>query len=191
MPLYSIQNDPFRKNTMTLRSIMKKLSIVFIVALYANIVSAQTENQEADLKAVFLYNFTRYIDWDSSSIKNDLTIGIIGASPVTRSLNEVSRVNSTGNKRIIIKVFSKPDEIQDCEMIFIPKKSPFSLESILAHTNRNVLTVSEEDGFAKKGTVFNFTIVNNKLKFEVNLKELAAKDIRVSSQLLKLAIIVQ
>jgi hypothetical protein len=60
----------------------------------------------------------------------------------------------------------------------------------LEKTNKGTLTVSDEPGLAKQGTAFNFVLVHDKLKFEANLKALYLSGLKVSSQLLKLAIII-
>src|SRR5688500_8854870 len=88
---------------------------------------------EANLKAVFIYNFTRYIEWDSiaNPDKNNFVIGIIGFSPVNNALAEIAKTNRVNNKRIVIRYYSKPEDIQDCHILFIPKGIPFSLASVL------------------------------------------------------------
>ncbi len=153
---------------------------------------AQNGKGEADLKAVFIYNFTRYIEWDSTTTadKNNFVIGIIGFSPVNNALAEIARTNRVNNKRILLRYYYKPEDIQDCQVLFIPKGVSFSLSSVLARTEKGTLTVSEEPGFAKQGTALNFIIENDKVKFEANLKALFLAGLKASSQLLKLAKIV-
>lgn len=151
---------------------------------------AQTGEQEANLKAAFIYNFTRYINWDTNSEESDFVIGIVGSSPVTASLNEIAKTSRVNNKRIIIRVFNNLDEISHCNILFIPRKNSFSLQTILDRVDKGVLTISEETGYAKQGTAFNFIIINDKLKFEANLKAISSAGLKAGSQLLKLAIIV-
>jgi hypothetical protein len=147
---------------------------------------------EANLKAVFIYNFTRYIEWDTSANadKNNFVIAVIGSTPVSSALSEIARTNRVNNKRIIIRRYSKPEDVEECQILFIPKGLPFSLVSVLQRIRRGTLTVSEEPGFAKQGTALNFVITNEKLKFEANLKALYLAGLKASSQLLKLATIV-
>jgi hypothetical protein len=168
----------------------RSLSILFFCFIAANAM-AQNERKEANLKAVFLYNFTRYIEWDSAVVTgNDFVIGIIGPSSITSPLLEIAKTNRVGNKRIMIRRYDKPEEISFCHILFIPQNLPFSLASILERTPKGVLTVGEANGFAKQGTAFNFFISRDKLKFEANLKTLFLAGLKVSSQLLKLAVIV-
>ena len=170
---------------------LKRTVFLLFLGCYASIASAQAERKEANLKAVFIYNFTRYVEWDSTGMpRNEFVIGVIGTSPVTSPLIDIARTNRVQNKRISIRRFEKPEDIRGCHILFISKNTPFSLASILERTEKGVLTVSEENGFAKQGTAFNFVIAKDKLKFEANLKVLVVAGLKVSSQLLKLATII-
>src|SRR5258705_5115133 len=142
----------------------KKILLLLLVWSFANKAMTQTDKNESTLKAVFIYNFTKYIEWDN--IGNEFIIGVIGSSPVSESLTEIVKTNRIRNKRITLKYFSRPEDISYCHVLFIPKNLPFPLSSILDKIPRGVLTVSEEEGYGNQGTVFNFVIINDKLKFE-------------------------
>lgn len=164
------------------------LLLYFIAGSHAN---GQAYNQEATLKAAFIYNFTKYIEWETDDDnQNSFTIGIIGPSAVDEPLGEIAQKNTVRNRKIIVRHFNSPEEIDYCNILFIPKKNQFTLQSVLNKVNKGTLTISEEAGFAKQGTAFNFVLVNDKLKFEANLKALYSANLKASSQLLKLAIII-
>jgi hypothetical protein len=169
---------------------LKKIWLPLLLCFLAVMADAQSVVQEANLKAAFIYNFTKYIDWNNYDNSGTFIIGVIGSSPVITSLNEIATTNSVNNKKIEVRIFNKPDEIEFCNILFIPEKNPYPLPSILAKVNKGMLTISEEPGFARRGTAFNFVIKNDKLKFETNLKALNQADVKAGSQLLKLAIIV-
>jgi len=151
---------------------------------------AQGSVREANLKAAFIYNFTKYIEWDSSAVQKDFVIGILGPSPVSGYLLEIAKTKSAKNKRILIYHYNKPEEIGSCNILFIPEKTVFPLSTILEHVGKGVLTISEQPGYANQGTALNFVIINDKLKFEANLKAMYTAGLNASSQLLKLAIII-
>jgi hypothetical protein len=147
---------------------------------------------EYNLKAAFIYNFTKFIEWKTASGDNEFIIGIIGASPINDALIEVIKTETVNGKKIIIKQFNKAAEISDCHILFISRSAGAALEDILDKTaGKGMLIVSEQDGYAKNGTAINFVIVNRKLKFEANVKAINAAGLAASSQLLKLAIIVK
>jgi hypothetical protein len=152
---------------------------------------AQNGEQEANLKAAFIYNFTKYIDWGSYNDNYVFVIGVVGEdSPVIPALQEIAKTRTINNKRIEIRIIDDLSQIKDCDILFITKNCRFSLSSILKRLGKGVLTISESKGYASLGTDFNFVVVNQHLKFEANLKAIASSGLRAGSQLLKLAIIV-
>ena len=150
----------------------------------------KTEAEEYVLKAAFLYNFTKYIDWGTSSNGDEFTIGVMGYSPIVKTLAEIAASKNVSGKKIVIKQYYKPEEIKYCNVLFIPQQTSYSLQSILNKVGKGTLTVSEEEGYAAQGTALNFVLVNNKLKFEANTKTLDYEGLKASSDLLRLAIII-
>lgn len=149
---------------------------------------SQASEKESDLKAAFIYNFTKYIDW--GSVSDPFIIGVVGSSPVFNSLQEIAATKTVNDKKIVIRHFNDPDEITSCNILFISANSYFSLASVLARIDKGTLTISEQPGFAELGTAFNFVVDHDKLKFEANIKSIDEAGLKASSQLLKLAIII-
>lgn len=153
-------------------------------------VLCQLTEQEASLKAAFIYNFSKYVDWSEQDNQGSFIIGIVGNSGISAPLEKIAQANTVKGKRISILHFNSAENIQYCHILFIPEKLPFPLSLILEKAGKGTLTVSEEPGYAKLGSAFNFILKNDKLKFEANLKAIYAADLKVSSQLLKLAVII-
>jgi hypothetical protein len=146
--------------------------------------------EEYELKAAFIYNFTKFIEWSPSNNGDEFAIGIMGYSPAMKYLQEIAASKSVNGKKIVIKQFYSPEEIKFCHVLFIPKQSTHNLNDILARISKGTLTISEEDGYASLGTAINFVVVNNRLKFESNIRAIDGAGLKASSELLKLAIIV-
>jgi hypothetical protein len=160
-----------------------------LILMGENPITAQgkVEGNEYDLKAEFLYRFIDYVYWKDYSKDKIFEIAILEESPITGSL-----FNFPKNKKINIKVYNDLNEINFCNILFVPYDSSFRIETILSKfSNRPVLIVTERNGYGRKGAHMNFIIVGNKLKFEVNLKAINKSGIGVSSFLLQHAIIVQ
>jgi hypothetical protein len=143
---------------------------------------------EYKLKAAFLYNFIQYIDWGNQPA--EYVIGILGNSPIEAPLQEIARTQTSSNKHIVVKHCNGPAEAAGCNILFIPRDSSIPLDDILEKIPKGVLTVGEKPGSASRGAAINFVIVDNKLRFESNLKALNSAGLKASSQLLKLAILV-
>ena len=170
---------------------MLKRCLFFVIIGFACSANVQAQNsvEESNLKAVFIYNFTKYIDWDISA-SDDFVIGVIGSSPVYTYLKDIARTKTVNDKRIVLKHFTNPDDITFCNILFISGNSTFSLSSVLSRTNTGTLTIGEEPGFAEMGAALNFFVDKDKIKFEANVRSLKAAGLKASSQLLKLARIV-
>ncbi len=169
---------------------LRNFLVIFLISSCGGLtVKAQKGIEESSLKAAFVYNFTKYIDWDADSA-NEFSIGVLGSSPIYESLKEIVATKTVNNKKIVLKHFNNPDEITFCNVLFISLNSPFSLPSVLSKVGKGTLTISEQEGYAEQGTAFNFVVVNDKLKFEANVKSIIAAGLKASSQLLKLARIV-
>jgi YfiR/HmsC-like len=170
---------------------VKRLLLLFCISSLAGVhASCQVQVHKANLEAAFIYNFIKYIDWDVDENTETFTIGVIGASPVYNSLVEIAGTKTVDSKKIVVLHFDSPDEIVFCNILFIPASTSFSLSSILSRAGPGMLTIGEKDGYAEAGTAFNFIVVNDKLRFEANVKAIISAGLKASSQLLKLAKIV-
>jgi len=168
----------------------KKLLFIILMCYSSANAIAQQREVEANLKAAFIYNFIKYINWKAPA-DDPFIIAVIGTSPVYNSLQEIAKVESINGKKIVIVHFNNPDDITPCNILFISANSEYSLSSILIRVGKGTLTISEEPGYAEMGTAFNFVLVRDKLKFEANPHAIEAAGLKASSQLLKLALIVK
>lgn len=170
------------------RRMLKSLLLLILVIFSGEVrVTAQDSKPEADLKAAFIYNFTKYIEWNTP-VSDNFIIGVLGPSPIYESLMDIAMLKKVNDKLIVVKHFYNPDDITYCNILFVAKNAASTPTDILDRVARGTLTISEETGFAAQGIAFNFVVNNEKLKFEVNTKSLNAAGLKASSQLLKLAI---
>lgn len=174
----------------SIRIKVKRYILLFIASLsFIAMVKGQDMQKEPLLKAAFIYNFTKYIDWGAKNI-DDFTICIIGNSPVYLPLTQIASTKTVRDKKIVVRMINKPEEITGCDVLFIPVNNSFPLSLIFTNTGKGTLTISETPGYANLGTAINFVIVNDKLKFEANVKSINDEGLKASAQLLKLAIII-
>jgi hypothetical protein len=154
-----------------------------------NQIAAQDEYsaKEYDLKADFMYRFIDYVYWNNRSKAQPLEIAVLQDSPIISSLQQIIK-----GKHFNIKEYNTLKEIGPCQMLFIPKDCSVPIEAILFYYyGKPVLVITEKPGYGIKGAHMNFVTLNNKLKFEVNLKAIRKSGIGISSFLLQHAIIIQ
>ena len=171
--------------------------IVFLLCFVCLVTTAQTSTNSgqvqpnvADLKAVFIYNFAKYVTWPHPN-QGPVRIGVIGESPVLPPLEEVCSSAKLRGRDIQLRRFHSPDEIDNCQILFICADQEQQLDRILLRVkNAPVLTIGEVEGLAAKGTLLSFRLVGGHVRFEASMKAIQQSGLQVSSQLLRLAIVV-
>ncbi|UFH36327.1 YfiR family protein [Flavobacterium acetivorans] len=173
---------------MTIKSYIYILSLITIFT-GVNPLTAQedmTDNAYA-MKADFLYRFIDYVRWKDNPKNQAFKIAVLESSPITPLL-----ISNAKNKKTEIKEYKDIAQVGSCNILFVPYNCSIPIETIISKfSDRSVLIVTERNGFGKKGAHLNFIIIENKLKFEINLKAINKSGIGVSSFLLQHAIIVQ
>ena len=173
---------------MKIKNIIYFLGLVFIL-MEATPIAAQKndEGNEYALKANFLCRFIDYVYWKDTPKNGPFKIAILEESPIASSLYDLPK-----NKKINITEYNSLNEITFCHILFVPYNCTYNIETIISKfSGKPVLIVTERNGYGKKGAHVNFVIVDNKVKFEVNLKAINKAGIGISSFLLQHAIIVQ
>ncbi|MTI23029.1 YfiR family protein, partial [Fulvivirga sp. RKSG066] len=136
---------------------------------------------------LFVYNFTRYIQWPESNA--NITIGVLGDDPaIINAFKEMAEKKSSPTTKITVKQFSNPSEAADYQMVYIPKSNSAALKQI--GTLKNTLVITEKEGLAKQGSYINFVTDNGKIRFEINKSGIDSSNLKVSGRLLGLAIVV-
>jgi len=153
------------------------------------------QEQEYQIKAVFLEQFTRFIEWPDSSTVSDTSapfiVAVIGENPFGSILEKTYAKRKIKHKKVEIRTISTPDEIADCHLLFISSSNKKNLPEILSRTrNKPILTVGDTEGFAQEKVLINFYLSGKKVKFEINEKAVHDSGLVVSYMLLSLARIV-
>jgi hypothetical protein len=150
--------------------------------------------REYEIKAAFLYNFIRYIDWPSDATVAPggiFTIGIVGDTPVGPVFSPLNKKQIKGCT-VVVKEVSSAKDLEDCQVVFICASEKARVTQILGELkDSRALTVSEINGFAEQGGIINFFSERNKVRFEINPEAAHRLGLTISSDLLKLAKLVK
>ncbi|MDH5721386.1 MAG: YfiR family protein [Spirochaetia bacterium] len=171
---------------------IKKLFLVCII--FVNILSlrtfvyAQEVEKEYNLKAYFIYNFTKFIEWPLNDESKTFNIAIIGKSEIETPLQVIASKKTVKELKIKINILSEVKNVINYHIIFIPAKQSYKLAEIQKLLiNKPALIVTEKKKMAMQGSAVNFVILNKKVRFEINHSVLKEKGFKVNSNLLKLA----
>ncbi|MBI3813486.1 MAG: YfiR family protein [Nitrospinae bacterium] len=148
---------------------------------------------EYQVKAAFLYNFLKFVEWPPDAPHNDtstLSVCILGEDHFGSALDAMKE-NAVQGKMIAIKRTNNLRNIKDCSVIFISGSEKKNLGDILQFLKDSaVLTISDIDGFAEAGGIIAFVREDGKVRFKININAARQSQLKVSSKLLKLAHIV-
>ncbi|MCW3110007.1 MAG: YfiR family protein, partial [Segetibacter sp.] len=155
---------------------------------------AQT-SREYNIKAVFLYNFTQFVEWPSNTFPGPdapFIIGILGDDPFHSSIDEAVANEKAKGHPIIVQRYRNVKDINNCHILFISNTESGKLREILAAlASKNILTVSDIPDFATTGGIIRFITKENKIKLQINLPASKDADLNISSKLLQVAEIVR
>lgn len=149
---------------------------------------------EYQVKAVFVYNFSRFVEWPPQTFTAPnvpFVIGILGTDPFGGRLDEAVRGEQIDQHPLLIRRYRSVDEVRDCQILYIDRSAGPDLGQILAALDhRSTLTVSDVDGSSQRGVMIQFTNENNRIRLRINVESARAAGLTISSKLLRPAEIV-
>ena len=173
-----------------------KPAISAVFALLLLLGSPVRAESEYDVKAAYLYKFTKFVEWPRgafASAEAPFVIGVIGHDPFAGELDRLIKGNTTGARPIEVRHFTANDSeaLRECQMIFVSASEQRRLSDILAAVQgRPVLLVGESEGFASAGGMLGFALREKRVGIEVNSAAAREARLKISSQLLNIAKIV-
>jgi hypothetical protein len=146
---------------------------------------------EYQVKAAFLFNFAKFVEWPSSSLPDlsaPLRICILGRDPFGDELRNITKEKTVSGRKLQIDQLVDLQHARTCQIVFIASSEKAQLKGILeALQGANVLTVAYTKGFAEQDGMINFVLENDRVQFEVNRKAAEQAGLKISSKLLSVA----
>jgi hypothetical protein len=168
---------------------IKKLFLIGALLISGNLFAQERAIHE--VYSMMVFNFTRYVQWPDNDAGGQFVIGVIGNNDIYNTLNTWYGGKPRGSKTYLIKKFNSAADVTDCHVLFIDKSKSHEFESVNNKVKgKGTLVVTDKNGLGVKGSAINFKTVDNKLKFELNQKAIEASNLKVSSSLTSLAILI-
>lgn len=179
------------------RSLLQRISVA-ILLVWSSLAFLPLEAQpqtapEYQVKAAFLYNFAKFVEWPADALSNDpsFVIGIVGQDPFGNFIDEAVAGKTVQDKPIVVKRFSKIEDTVGAHILFISNSEAGHVSRMVKQLGRiPVLTVSDIDRFAERGGMVQLETEQNRVRFAINVAAVERAGLKPSSQLLKLARIV-
>jgi hypothetical protein len=155
--------------------------------------SAHAVPVEYEVKAAFIHNFAKFIEWPASAFEkadSPLRIGILGEGPINAPLMGM-RGKQVQNRSLEITRVRRINDLRQYHIVFVNPSEKGRTRSILrALKGTGILTIGDFEGFAEQGGALNFYLEEGKVRFEINDCAARRENLKVSSKLLRLARIV-
>lgn len=166
-----------------------------LLALCAGLASGEnTTSREYQIKAAFLYNFAKFVEWPAHAFKEarpTMTLCVLGDDPFGTTLDQTVDGKTVAGKKMVVARFEGLQNLAACHLLFISSSERNRLAKTLdAVTGSNVLTIGDTERFAQQGVMINFYVEENKVRFEINQHAAELAGLKISSKLLNLATIV-
>jgi hypothetical protein len=166
---------------------MKRNSFFIVslfVATFLNNFESHAQISVANAQAIFIYNFTRMVDWPESYRSGDFIIGVLGNCELQGTITDYTNNKKTGNQNIVIKKFASVEDITKCHILFVPFSKNKLLPDVANKLNgHSTLLIAERSGAIEAGAGINFILKDDKLKFEVRTANITKYGLKTHSNL--------
>lgn len=174
-----------------MRRKMAKVVLVLMVPVTMVLFSFRL-NSAADenaVKAMFVYNFTKYFDWSAIETHQEFIIAVYGNTGISKYLNEVAARKNVNGKAILVKTIMSIPEAAGAQFLVVAAGSTHAISEVADNPKlKSVIIISEEKSAIKKGAHLNFVNIDGKMRFEMNESLMKNNGIRFSKELASLAI---
>jgi hypothetical protein len=171
------------------------LSFAGILAALLNTAGKAEQVNENNLKAAYVYNLAKFVEWPPQSFQNatdPIVICVLGESPVQNALAEAVNGERIDDRKLVVYRYAAVQQMGHCHLLFIASSERKHLRSILRDPKTSgMLTVGETADFLEEGGAVNFRLEGNRVRIEVNMNAVEQRKLRISPKLLSLAQIVR
>jgi YfiR/HmsC-like len=149
---------------------------------------------EYEVKAAFLYNFAKFVEWPAGSFPgpgSPLRLCALLSGPAYQALEQVVEGKTLNGRPLQVRQLTGLEEVKGCHLLFIGVAETKQARQLLHDgLDTGVLTVGEREGFAQAGGMINLVLRQNHVAFEINVDAANRAGLKISSKLLSLATIV-
>lgn len=174
-----------------IRALGLRCALLLLACGLAGLSAAVSESQ---LKAVFLFNFSHFVEWPAAALPRDsapFVIGVLGNDPFGHDLDEVVRGEAVNQHALAIERYPTVADIRSCQILFIPAAELYHLDGIVSQLEqRSVLTVTDAEGPLPRGVIIGLFRQDNRIRLRIDLQAARASNLTISSKLSRAAEIV-
>lgn len=172
---------------------MKKVSkVLVIVALLAygfNLSSAERPMHE--IHSMLMFNFIKYVEWPEQTKSGDFVIAVVGSEDVYNTLVNFYAKRPVKGQNVKVIGTKDVNSLGNAHVVYLASNASKEFETVLnKYNSKPTLLITDKSGLGKKGSCINFQEVGGKLKFEINEASIEGNNLKVSSQLASMGILI-
>ncbi len=181
---------PHRSHFAAARTISRWLLCVICLTAFFVCQAAEEQVSEHQVKAAFLLNFTKFVEWPETAFgdgHSPIAICVLGEDPFGSALDQIVEGEVVEGRRVIVRRIKEPPVAKQCQVLFV---SPVikDVSQILTSGGTGILTVGEgSDNFLREGGVISFVVENRHVRFDINQSAAETEGLKLSSRLLRVA----
>ena len=165
---------------------LRNISIILVMFF---MITLPASGQQSMFKALFMFNFAKYIEWPSSSNQSNFIIGVYGNDDIVPELKKLAAARKINNKSIVVKTVKSPTEVANAHIFYVPDSKSANIADVTSFfSGKPTLIVTDKDGLCKKGAGINYVMQSGKMKFEVNKANITSHKMNVDPKLISLGI---
>ena len=165
-----------------------KFSILLFI--YTSYQSACGQSQEK-IYALHIMNFAKGLQWPDYHNGKNFIIGVLEYPPLSSELKNSSKTVKIGNRNVEVIEFSSPNEIKDCQILFMPAYKAKLFPAVLTQLRADpTLIVTNKMDLARNGSGINFILDDGKVKYEINCKSITDRGLKISTHVKAMGLIV-
>jgi hypothetical protein len=150
---------------------------------------AQSAHSEDSVKAAYIYRFTGYVDWpEDAAAAHPFVIDVYEDPGLAAALKRLLPGHPINKQPAEVHEVSRIQDLGNAQILYIGPGHADFLRAVAAHQSRSMLIVSDDEQGLDLGSVFNFVTVDNRVRFEVSLTAADRAGVKISSELLSVAV---
>lgn len=161
-----------------------------VLLRYSSLAREGDAPPEFQVKAVFLSNFARFIEWPPGVLEpgSDVVIGVLGADPFGLYLDDVLRDQKVNGSALTVRRYESVEQIEQCHVLFVSGSEGVHAAEILARLRgRPILTVCDTRVFARHGAMVHLIMDDRRVRLRINLEAARREGLLISAKLLRTA----
>lgn len=165
-----------------------RLFVVLVLLLGCGVQPSMAELSEGQVKAAYVYNFVKFVEWPPGAGGDKLTLCAVGSKVLGGALAGLDGLKAGGRTLHVVNLTDIDGRLNACQVVYVGESEQHRYVSLLKSLDDlPVLTISDIDDFAEKGGCIGLRYRENKIVFEVNLATAQQAGLRLPAQLLNLA----